>query len=152
MMSQTLQISPAPNGQVVGEMRPLRQPILAHVSAQLAWARLANEGLNFLVIVEGGGGRMVGVVTRDSLRPAACCARHGSACSVVNHRAGDAAFCFVDEDLGGIREAEASHSQEYPYPPKRSVPLVVVDRRLRPVGFIGPSSAIALSPQRQSAA
>lgn len=151
-MSQALQISPAVSERVADEMRPLRKPIPAHSSAQLAWARLANEGLDFLVIVEGGGGRMVGVVTRESLRPGACCATHGAACSVVNHRAADAAFCFVDEGLAGIREAEASFTREYPFPPRRSVPLVVVDRRLRPVGYIGSWAAATQSPQRQSAA
>jgi len=149
-MSQTLEMSPRTRAVRPG-INPLRMPLPAHVSAQVAWARLVNERLSFLVVVEGGGGRMLGVVTRESLMPGPCCVKHGAACSVVNHRAPEGAFCFADEDLAAIREAEESLALEYPYPQRRSVPLIVVDRRLRPVGYLGSSVALE-SPAHQSAA
>jgi hypothetical protein len=136
---------------VSSAMRPLRGPLLAHVSAEIAWARMIRDGLQFLVLVEAGAGRMVGVVTRQSLKSGPCCARHGSSCSVVNHRAADGAFCFADEDLHGVLEAESALSKEYPFPPQRSAPLIVVDRALRPLGYI-PSAAAQLAWGRQSAA
>jgi hypothetical protein len=149
-MSQTRQRS-VNRGQVLSRVQPIRKPVLAHVSAEVAWARLANEGLQFLVVVEGGGGRMVGVVTRESLRPAACCARHGASCSVVNHRVPDAAFCFAGEDLEAVREMEEELSKHYPFPVRRSVPLIAVDGRLRPVGYVGECTS-QVPEGRQSAA
>ena len=141
-MSQSAQIGAAdPLERASTAMRPLRGTLLAHASAEVAWARLLRENLHFLVVVEGGAGRMVGVVTRQSLKPAPCCGRHGSACSVVNHRAADGAYCFAHEGLRGLREAEGALAREYPFPPRRSVPLIVVDRALRPLGFLPPLAA-----------
>jgi hypothetical protein len=120
--------------------RPLAKPMAAHLSAQLAWARLVREGLRFLVIAEPVSGRLLGVVDRESLRPRrCCCARPSGECSVVNHRVEDAGFCFADEDLDAVLQSEAERLQEYPYPRSRSVPLIVVDRSLRPVGYLGES-------------
>ena len=151
MHRSLLTLPAAPCGDAASAMRPIRRPLLAHVSAEVAWSRLLREGLVFLVVVEGGGGRMVGVVSRQSLKPGPCCARHGSACSVVNHRAADGAYCFADEPVGELAAAEAALHQEYPYRPPRSVPLIVVERGLRPVGYL-PAAGIPARHARQSAA
>jgi hypothetical protein len=127
--------------------RPLRPPLWAHLSVEAARVRLAREGLSFLLVVVGPSGRVAGVVTPESVRPGPCCVRRAGSCSVVHHLDPDAAYCFAEEPLAEVLLTEAEIAGERRPPRDRSAPLLVVDRELRPLGYLPhAASARALGP------
>lgn len=140
-------VSP-PRGATVSEgLQPLRGTIPVFASTESARRRIEREGLRFLVVVAPGTGKLVGAVDRETLTPRACCRRKGRPCAVVRHLSTDLAFCFGEELADDVLQDEAELADEGRVPRVRSIPWIVVDTRMMPLGlFSPPGSALAQSP------
>jgi hypothetical protein len=122
-------------------MKPLGATVPAFTPAHAARRRLEREALRFLVVLAPGTGRLVGAVDRESLAPAPCCERREGRCTVAQHLARGVAFCFAHEGAAGVAEAEAELAAAGKAPSPRAIPLVVVDRQLKPLGTFAPAGA-----------
>lgn len=134
---------PEPAVLASGAMRPLRGALPVFASPRTALGRLDRDEVSFLVVVAPRTGALLGAVDRDSLAPRECCAGGLSRCSVVRHLSPDAAFCFGEEEVEEVLVAEAELAAEGKVSAERSIPLLVVDQRLKPLGFL-PNPAASL--------
>jgi hypothetical protein len=119
-------------------LQPLRGTIPVFASTESARRRIEREGHSFLVVVAPGTGRLVGAVDRATLAQRACCRLAGQACTVARHLATDLAFCFAEEVAADVLQDEAELADQGRVPRGRSIPWVVVDRQLMPLGIFTP--------------
>jgi hypothetical protein len=123
-------------------LQPLRGTIPVFASTESARRRIEREGLRFRVVVAPGTGKLVGAVDRETLTPRACCRCEGRPCAVVRHLCADLAFCFGEEAADEVVRDEAELAEEGRVPAVRSIPWIVVDTRMVPLGIFTPPRGV----------
>ena len=136
---------------VVALAHALHPPVPVNLTPAEARRLMLRSGLRFLTVVAGDPSRLVGVVTQASLQRADCCENAAGGCWLAAHLARGGGFCFATEDMATLRRGDAEEARESPEW-KRSLPLIVVDRELKPVGFLPVEEAAEPGMARPSAA
>jgi CBS domain-containing protein len=123
-------------------MKPIAEPIILNTTAASARARMIRENISFLVVVSPETREMLGVVLRGALERA--CEANGHdpvTCPILLHLKTEVDFCLATD---GAEEAVRRFDEPVQAGPaaarkaraRRSLPVLVVDERKVPVGYL----------------